>query len=49
MEHIPLLAKGGAKREPDRAKPQEKPRHQKNTPVPKRRGRGGQFGEIFRP
>jgi len=25
------------------------PRHQENGPVPKRRGRGGQFGEIFRP
>ena len=32
MEHIPLLAKEGAKREPDRAKPQEKPRHQKMGP-----------------
>jgi len=37
MEHIPLLAKEGC------------PRHQKNSPVPKRRGRGGQFGEIWRP
>ena len=29
---IPLLAEEGAKREPDRAKPQEKPRHQKMGP-----------------
>src|SRR5437870_108251 len=34
---IPLLAKEGWTR------------HEENVPLPIRRGRGGQFGEIFRP
>jgi hypothetical protein len=36
-EHIPLLEKEGW------------PRNQENGSVPKQRGRGGQFGETFRP
>jgi len=40
--HIPLLAEEGAKREPDRAKPQEKLRR-----AQRRRRRGGQTGENF--
>src|SRR5882672_6856573 len=36
-EEIPLLAEEG------------RTRHQENVPLPIWRGRGGQFGEIFRP
>jgi len=37
VQLIPLLAKEGW------------PRYQENGPVRKRRGRGGQFGDVFRP
>ena len=40
---IPLLAEEGARREPERAKPQERLRRAK-----RRRRRGGQIGVMFR-
>jgi len=44
MINIPLLAEEGAKREPDRAKPEEKMRRAK-----RRRRRGGQTGDEISP